>query len=324
MNEEPKDIQSLASEILSLATERGLSKRELARKYKSTIGSTGTFDAMLSGKTGGYDLDTWTERYTAALATMKAESANAENPVCESLANIGAVHRAVMEVLGRKGNDRVVLIKGDSGAGKTTALDYVIARTAGRVVKVEASDVWGDSPNALLGAILRALGRPSDGVPAFSVARLTEIQNLLNSQPRCIAIDEAHHLGPHCLNTLKTIINTTPAEIVICAIGTLWARLSSYAYSEARQLTTNRLLRVVTLAPSVSDIVKYITWRRPDTDTKVAGAIAARILSAAESAEGGMAYIRDCVSNLPPENTTTDDDTAAIAAANAKRGIKTK
>ena len=43
-------------------------------------------------------------------------------------------------------------------------------------------------------------------------------------------IDEAHHLGPHCLNTVKTLVNTTPGEFILVAIPTLWNKLQAHAY----------------------------------------------------------------------------------------------
>ena len=85
-----------------------------------------------------------------------------------------------------------------------------------------------------------------------------------------MVIDEAHHLGPHCLNTVKTLVNTTPGEFVMLAIPSLWAKLNKSAYIEAKQLSTNRLYELVQIDLEAQDIATYMRHRLQKIDRKVA------------------------------------------------------
>jgi Rad3-related DNA helicase len=184
----------------------------------------------------------------------------------------------------------------------------------GRISYVEASDVWADSPNAFLGAILRALGVTE--LPAGRVQRLEEVQSRLGISRRCLVIDEAHHLGPHCLNTVKTLVNTTPGEFILVAIPTLWNKLQAHAYQEAKQIATNRLSERVKLTLDEADVRLYLSKRFQDAsaaDLKVA----AKIIRPSALLSGNYAFVRDVAREL----TGLDAETVsrAVSAVTARR-----
>ncbi len=216
------------------------------------------------------------------------------------------------------GSNRVVIVQGASGTGKTTALRIIAGRYGERVAVCEAADVWNDKPSAMLGAMLRALGHDGN-LPLGAMARMEEAQKRLSISRRCMVVDEAHHMGPKCLNTIKTLVNTTPGEFVLVAIPTLWAKLESAAYQEARQLSTNRLSERVRISLTERDIAAYLGMAVPAlaADEKLARA-AAKIIRPPAEAAGNMAFVRD-VARLMPAAPTIEDVAEAIKGAAARR-----
>ena len=230
------------------------------------------------------------------------------------------IRRAFLGVVKATGTNRVLIVQGESGVGKTTAVGLLRGKYGtGRISYVEASDVWADSPNAFLGAILRALGVTE--LPAGRVQRLEEVQSRLGISRRCLVIDEAHHLGPHCLNTVKTLVNTTPGEFILVAIPTLWNKLQAHAYQEAKQIATNRLSERVKLTLDEADIRTYLSKRfgaeAPRSDMAAALKVAAKIIRPAALLAGNYAFVRDVAREL----TGLDAETVsrAVTAVTGRR-----
>jgi hypothetical protein len=102
------------------------------------------------------------------------------------------------------------------------------------------------------------------------VERFNKVVARLKQSRICLAIDEGHHMGPRCLNLLKTLINQTPGEIAVFAKETLWTKLELAAYEEVKQLTKNRLAERVVLGCRPRDIEKLldrrINWHRNGSD----------------------------------------------------------
>jgi type II secretory pathway predicted ATPase ExeA len=159
-----------------------------------------------------------------------------------------------------RGNNRLVILQGPPGCGKSTATRALLERFGQRIVLAEADETWKDSLMAMLGGCLRALGVTV--LPANSSERLRVLLEKLRERRVCLVIDESHHLGPRTLNIVKTIINQTPGEIVLSAQGTLFRRLELSAYEEARQLTQNRLAERVNLESVASADVELFLSRR--------------------------------------------------------------
>ena len=104
--------------------------------------------------------------------------------------------------------------------------------------------------------------RPVVGPVSFAVGA-GEVVARLQGQRRCLVIEEAHHLCPQGLNTLKTLINLTPVIVVATAIPVLWDRVagSKAAWAEVKQLVGNRLAERIVLQLNVDDILAFLEKR---------------------------------------------------------------
>lgn len=311
------ELCAIAAGLADWASRRGIPAAKFCRDYPG-LGSERTFRDFRNGKTEGYDVEAQLASYRAVQAVIDELSgtSGAREQAYEDLGPVVALRRAFTQVVQSAGTNRVVVIQGESGVGKTTAIRILAGRYgAARILPVEASDVWGDRPSALLGEILRALGRTE--IPPSRVERLDEVRRALCLSRRCLVIDEAHHLGPHCLNTVKTLVNTTPGEFILVAIPSLWAKLQKSAYQEARQLTTNRLSERVKLQLADADIARYLSkfWaEEPQGNLRQA----ARLIRAQAQMSGNMAFVRDVVRELA-DNPLTPENVAKSVQAVADR-----
>ena len=312
------ELARIAGRLSEWAARRGIPTARFCRDYPG-LGSERTFRDLRAGRTAGYDVQAQLAAYRGVLAAVEelsGDGAGGER-VYDDLGPVVALRRAFAAVAQAAGTNRVVVVQGESGVGKTTAARVLQGRYgAGRVLLMEASDVWGDNPSCLLGGILRALGRTE--LPPARSARLGECQAALCLSRRCLVIDEAHHLGPHCLNAVKTLVNTTPGEFILVAIPSLWAKLQKNAYQEARQLTTNRLSERVQLRLSDADVARYLAKFYPD-EQPASLRHAARLVRVQAAASGNMAFVRDTVRELRDSPPTPENVSKAVEAVAARR-----
>ncbi len=285
-------VAEAAARIMDWQKARGWTTARMIREFPD-LGSDKTYNALANGKLEEYDADAWAARYEAVLALI--QDADGSGAVAEEryddLSGPRRVKRALLDLLEAQGNARVLVLEGPSGIGKTTAIDLVRARYGKRIVAVEAAEAWGDNPGALLKSLLKKLGMPIP--PSSTYECLDACVEALGKTRVCVVVDEAHHLGPRCLNSVKTLVNSTPGEFVLSAIETLWRRLEKANYEEARQLTTNRLAERVSLSLAEADVARYVERAVPGCDAKVAKA-AARLVCAEAARHGNMAFVRDC------------------------------
>lgn len=302
-------IQQIANQLFSYAKDRSWSLTRLCREYPG-LGSERTFRDMRDGKGDKYDLDNWLIAYQAALtAIIDVTETPAEQRYYDNLSTVMQVHRAILGAMNNTGNNRVVIIQGDTGIGKTYAADILAKRYGERIIRIEATTVWNDRPKALLDAILHVLGQTPPSVP---VAALSDVVHHLSGARRCLIIDEAHHMGPRCLDTVKTLVNRTRGEFVLMAMATLWDRLGTRAYFEARQIGTNRLSERVVLELTLGDIVQYLANALPSQLSDDDLATAARLLLPPSIQSGNFAFVRDVTDLLADVSPV---DRASIADA---------
>ena len=309
------ELVETAAKIAAWGESHGMSRAQLVRNF-TDLGSEKSFRDISGGQLEGYNAENQLTKYRAVYATME-ELANqgGEERIYDDLGTVVKIRRAFLGVVKATGTNRVLIVQGESGVGKTTAVGLLRGKYGtGRISYVEASDVWADSPNAFLGAILRALGVTE--LPAGRVQRLEEVQARLAISRRCLVIDEAHHLGPHCLNTVKTLVNTTPGEFILVAIPTLWNKLQAHAYQEAKQIATNRLSERVKLTLDEADVRTYLAKCFPDAaaaDLKTA----ARIIRPSALLSGNYAFVRDVCRALA--GLDADAVSRAVTAVAARR-----
>lgn len=315
MNKQEQELKEIAAKIAAWGEQHGMSRAQLVRNF-TDLGSEKSFRDISNGDLEGYNAENQLTKYRAVYATM-AELADqgGEEKIFDDLGTVVKLRKAFLGVVKAAGTNRVLIVQGDSGVGKTTAVGLLRGKYgSGRISYVEASDVWADSPNAFLGAILRSLGMTE--LPAGRVQRLEEVQARLAISRRCLVIDEAHHLGPHCLNTVKTLVNTTPGEFILVAIPTLWNKLQAHAYQEAKQIATNRLSERVKLTLEEADIRTYLAKRFPKAEP--AGLkVAAKIIRPNALLSGNYAFVRDVARELT--GLDADQVSRAVTSVTARR-----
>lgn len=256
-----------------------LSDSALCKRFGS-LGSTKTWSRILDLEDDLDDLriEEWAHNYARVLELIRTAELEptANDADYEELTGPTEARAAVQAAMKERGNNRLVIIEGRSGSGKTTIARIIAARWPNMVALAEADETWKSNPNNMLGGLLMALPtieRKADkaeaaSLPSGAAERKDEVIRRLASRRRVVVIDEAHHLGPSTLNMLKTLINQTDSVFVILAIPTLLRRLMCSAYEEARQLTSNRLCaRVVLPDPAPDEVSRFLDRRGVQWDS---------------------------------------------------------
>jgi len=287
--------KKIAGTIMAYQAERGWSERQLLLQFPD-IGTSKDWWAVRNGKLDdrdGADLLSRCRSVVAQIEALRDAAAKGED-LYDDMHPVVEMTRAIPALLTTSGNDRVLLIQGEPGSGKTTALNLLRTRLGAAIVPIEASEAWGDSPLALLAAVLRALGVTD--LPISAADRLERAKDVMRGSRRVLVIDEAHHLGPRNLNVLKSLVNGTAWGFVLLAIPTLWRKLERGAYEEARQLTTNRLAERIKLeCPTARDCQRMLERRVgkiPDMRE------AAELVVKQAATHGGLGFVRDVCKRL--------------------------
>lgn len=268
------ELQELARQIREWQTKNNLSDTALLKKFPG-LGSTKTFTRIVAGDFEGLDLDRWAVEYRQVLALIEAlaEAGTEAEPLYDDLSTCLRLRIAALEAMKETGNNRLVIVLGPPGTGKTSAALALAQKYGSRVVLAEADETWKSAHNAL-GGLLRALGvRELPSSPADRLARLIE---RLREADRCVVVDEAHHMGVAAFNLVKTLLNQTGCQIVLLALPVLFRRLELAAWEEVRQLTQNRLLeRIKFEQVDQHDAEKFIARRLAWSNGEIKKAAAA-------------------------------------------------
>lgn len=283
------ELYEVAGKIRGYQEERKISDSEMLRRFAG-LGSTKTYTRIVQDDTEDLDCERWLKDYAAVWSLIQTleEAEGEDDPIYDDLTTVLDLRKAVADAMREKGNNRLVLVQGPSGSGKTTAARMLQARYGARIAFAEATEIWKENANAMLAGILRALGAKALPIPVAekfeaAVARLNESR-------LCLVIDEAHHLGPRTLNLVKSLLNQTPGEIVLLAMATLWHRLETSAYAEAKQLTQNRLAERIRFEGLEQADVEKMLERRLGLNGE-ARAAAQAVLGAAR-ANGNLAFAK--------------------------------
>lgn len=314
-----------AKQVYAYQELAGLTVAKMVKEFDG-IGSAKTYRDLRNGRLEGYDVEAWLDNYRLVVAEIEERGAAADGEVIyPDLSAVVRLRKAAIRVMQTNGINRVLVVLGESGAGKSEAIKALRAAYGSRVKIVEAMEIWNDRPINMLGDILRSFGQVS--LPVGAGARFAAVVALLKTR-RMIAIDEAQHLGQACLNTIKALVNRTPGEFTLLAIDTLWMRLESAAYQEARQLTTNRLAEMLKLEPTVDDVCVYINYRFPGVARKLRTQMGGVVLAAARN-NGNMSFVRDVCDAMREmllgdvgEELTLDVVVAAVEKVGLKRKLE--
>jgi len=301
---------------------------EALRSRFPELGSTRTYKRIHTGDgIDGLDGDEWLAKYQSAWERIsESELVRTAEPVYDDLSPTVAARAAVAALMQETGNQRLVVIQGDTGTGKSVALRAIRERYGRTAYLIESHEGWSSLASALR-YFAEGLGiRPGDGGarPMSSGDWLELIIEKLNARGRRIVLlDECQHWGGEMLNALKTLINRTDSVFVVAAMGTLWEKLTRARYLEAKQLTLNRMLeRVVLDGPSVDDARKILDRRaevRPSKEKLN------RILDLSET-RGDFAFVRRVISALNAQRDEVkalpDDERLGEAVAVVLRALK--
>lgn len=283
---------------------------EALRSRFPELGSTRTYKRIHTGDgIEGLDGDEWLAKYQAAWERInEAELVRTAEPVYDDLSPTVAARAAVAALMQETGQQRLVVIQGDTGTGKSVALRAIREKYGRTAFLIESHEGWSSLASALR-YLAEGLGvRPGDGGarPSSSGDWLELIVERLNARGRRIVLlDECQHWGGEMLNALKTLINRTDSVFVVAAMGTLWEKLTRARYLEAKQLTLNRMLeRVVLDGPTVDDARKVLDRR---AGLKPSKERIERMLELSET-RGDFAFLRRVVLSLLRQR----DDVAAL------------
>lgn len=259
------ELLATAQNIETYRADLGMTKAALLRSYPE-LGTDRTYNKIISGDFTQLDVDKWAAAYTPIWRMIRDADTSIDDSLIPTLSGPVELCRSYLETRLTKGNDRFILIQGESGVGKTSAIQVMLGKPyGGLMIVVEALDVWKRDNRSTALPMLRAIARELGlkDLPGRRDSLMLEVIQKLQAQKRCLVIEEAHHLCPQGLNTLKQIINLTPTIIVATSIPQLWDRLTSSrdTYMEVRQLIGNRLAERIQLTLMLDDIQALLLAR---------------------------------------------------------------
>jgi hypothetical protein len=317
LNKEQRDtlqfqVSGLAKSIESwwqeqMREDESLKKKDLFLRFPD-LGSDSRFGKFVRCDFADTEtsLADWHQDYTAVWNQIedlgRARAAGGPR-VLNSLSGVVAARKALIKLTAVNSTRRVCHITGESGTGKTCIVESLRARWGSRVVVVECTNVWNDKPNRLLRAICEAVGLKAAGHTVAGADLLMALRIWLCSTRTCLVFEEAHHMGPNMIDTVKSLVNCTPGEFVFISIPTLMRRLQMAAYEQARQLfNSHRLFSTIKLSLTPADAALMLE----DRLGKFEGVKdAARWLCEATRAprHGNLGYIRDVADEILEQRT---------------------
>lgn len=275
--------------VYAWQSQKGLKDAQMLRKFAG-LGSAKTYRDLRDGKVDGYDVERWSSEYAMVLGEIEiSEQEVSEEEVMTDLSMVVQLRRAALGAMATNGSNRVVIVLAPSGGGKSFGVKALRKMYGSRVIPLEALDAWNDKPGKMMADMLEACG--IGYAPNSPTACFKSVVAELKRSRRMFAIDEAHHMGPHCLNTIKALVNNTPGEFMLLAMETLWNKLETTAYQEAVQISKNRLFERVVFELDVNDIARYVHHRFAGIKKSELGKMAGLVKQAADG-NGHYSFVR--------------------------------
>lgn len=295
-----KELREIALLLAEYADAEDISRAKFITEHRENLGSDKTFGSILKGDFSELDVDRWLSAYRIVRDVIS--DAGEADPLYDDLSTTKRVRSAISRLKLSKTLAKLVIIKGYTASGKTSALKvirekYNAMNPTQYVYATEASAGWSDRPTAMLGAMLKALGM--DAGARNTASRQDRLIEALNVRGVMLTIDEVHDLGPRCLRVIKHLLNNSPLKIVMACHPRLWRQLEAEASDDLSQLTGNRLLASIDLGTLSVDDVKTLLSRRLvasglDGDLSQAAALVAE----AALNYGNLAFVREIIVRL--------------------------
>lgn len=290
-----RELKETALLIAEHAEAEGWSKAEMIRQLPA-LKSDRTFDRVKAGDFASLgDIAALHAAYRGVLDSLAAQ-ASEEDTLYDDLTTTKALRAQTVRLKISRTKAKLIIVEGYTGSGKTSA-GQIIARTYNamapmqQVFTIEASAGWGDRPNAMLTAMLKALGREATG--RSQAARLEKLVEVLNERPVMFIIDEVHDFGVRCLRVVKTLLNETPVKIIMLCHPRLFRDLERDNWDDLSQLTGNRLLARIELGTlAEADVALLLKRRLPGIvlDEKTPRQLAEMALN-----HGNLAFVRETI-----------------------------
>ncbi len=294
-----QELRTLALDILEWSDSNDLSKAELIRQHPG-LGSDKTLTSITKGQTDELDVAKWLEAYRAVASAIAPGSEEEADPLYEDLSTTKALRGQFTRLKMSRTNAKLIIVEGQTGMGKTSS-GKIIARKMQELnpvtslYSIEASAGWGDRPNAMISAMLKALGMPDNS--RSQAARLDKLIETLNTRPVVFIVDEVHDVAVRCLRVMKTLLNLSPVKIVLLTHPRLFRDLERENWDDVGQLTGNRLLARINLGEiQPADVELILSRRLPELDGSTGEA--AKALAAAAKGNGNFAFVRETICRL--------------------------
>jgi DNA transposition AAA+ family ATPase len=156
------------------------------------------------------------------------------------------------------------LVRGDAGAGKTTALEYYTKNNTG-VIFVTA-DSCTDSPTAVLNLIAEEIGLKAINSKSRIMKALI---SSLSGTNRLIIIDEADHLSMDALQAIRNLNDKAKVGIVLSGNNKLYIQMVAGSRGGEYDQIRTRIITRVKVSNNYS--VEEIQAIFPDIDRDCAG-----------------------------------------------------
>ena len=322
-------LLTAAKNIETFRADLGMQKAPLLRQYPE-LGSDKTYGKIISGNLEQLDIESWLEKYQHVWAQIQHDEQGADDGLISDLIGPVELCRSYLETRNEKSNARFILVLGESGMGKTSAVGVMKSKPYGGLIyELEATDVWKDKQGRGTAApLLMAIGERIGlkDLPSSRPRLLSAVVAKLKERRICLIIEEVHHLCPQGVNTLKTLINLTPVIIIATGLPVLWDKLagSRAAWAECKQLTGNRLAERIELVLRVGDVEAFIKHRLGETATPEFLSKTTTLLTQEAVSRGNLKFISKVIQAFHRQVSKGEDATAdtfknAIALEKKKR-----
>ncbi|MEI6605131.1 MAG: AAA family ATPase [Verrucomicrobiota bacterium] len=303
-------------EIFRLARHPSPSLRAWVREWPG-LGSPKTLAKILDGDFAEMNVAAKLPDYRGVLAALGVQKHSwGAEALYDDLGGAQELQLAALRLMQHNGKDRLILIEGGSGSGKTSSIDLLEAggSVGSSLLRMEADESWKSLRVALRAVLMRA-GVSQDAIPQGTGDRMEMAVTVLKRRGRVfLVIDEAHHVSGAVLNLFKTLLNTTDIMLILAGMKTLLQKLRASASEEATQLIQNRLFARISLAGPDPIGTREFLQRRLGVAGGWRPYVCETISSSAVHA-GHWSYLRRIVDQLHAAGTTDPDEADLCGAA---------